>query len=512
MRFCVKQSAYLFGNIVKVDAGICFLQATHNNKSDMGVFGNRKSIRIKDYKNARDIALFVLFEICENRRKSNTILRESFLEAEHNGAALSGTDRAFIERLVIGSLDRLITLDAILARFLAKPMKSQKPLVKAVLRLGLYQLLYMDKVPYNAAVNESVNLIKLHGMEGMAGLINGVLRSVIREKEAGGAKLDTENETSVRYSLPKWMCRLLTDEYGSETAKRIFNAYLAERKETVRFNISKVYEDLNAIGLQPSDKDAELYIAESLAKDGFNAVPIDMEALLASDNSVYKDKPSGAFPVIYEISGGGDISRTEAFTKGYITVQDPASALVASFANAAEREYCIDVCAAPGGKSLAIAELSKDRCRIEARDVSVQKVALITENVARCRYNNINVRVLDALSDDEDSLFRADVLIADLPCSGLGVIAKKPDIKLNLEGYAIEELQALQRDILSNVSRFVKPKGRLVYSTCTLSRRENEDNTAYIESELGFKKISECKLLPGEHNDGFYIAVFKKHY
>ncbi len=497
----------------------------------MGVFGNRKTIKIRDYKNARDIALFVLFEICENSRKSNTILRESFIEAEHNGADLSSTDRAFTERLVIGSLDRLITLDAVLGRFLTRPMKSQKPLIRAVLRMGLYQILYMDKVPDSAAVNESVKLVKLHGMEGMSGLVNGVLRSVIREKEADGSKLDITNDVSTRYSLPKWMCRLIEDEYGSRISGQIFTAYLAERRETVRFNISRLRADQQGNNSQSTkaqaddrtltgkvtsdsqqDLEAERVIVESLNREGFKAERIDMAALLDSELSVYRDKPEGALSVMYEISGGGDISRTEAFVRGYITVQDPASALAASFAAPREGAYCIDVCAAPGGKSLAAAELCQDKCVIEARDVSPQKTALITENVARCRYEHIRVRVLDALSDDEDSLYRADVLIADLPCSGLGVIAKKPDIKLNLEEYAIAELQTLQRDILSNVSRFVKPKGRLVYSTCTLSRRENEDNTAYIESELGFKKLAECKLLPGAHNDGFYIAVLQKQY
>ena len=523
------------------------------------VFGNRKTIKIKDYKNAREIALFVLFEICENSRKSNTILRECFDEASANGAGLSGTDRAFIERLVIGSLDRLITLDEILSRFLAKPMKSQKPLIKAILRLGLYQIMYMDRVPDSAAVNESVKLTKLHGMEGMSGLVNGVLRSIIREKEAGGAKLDTAKDVSTHYSLPKWMCRLLSDEYGKETSERIFKAYLAERRETIRLNLSRVLLDGVIIDFRDNKKvdtesesarhiddktkngrnadaesadsalkdscfdaascdtdeasrQAELYVVESLMEEGFHLEPVDMEAMLNSELSVYKDKPAAALPVMYEVSGGGDISRTEAFAKGYITVQDPASALVASFAAVKEGDFCIDVCAAPGGKSLAIAELCRDKCRIEARDVSPQKVSLISENVSRCRYENISLRVLDALKDDEDSLYRAGVLIADLPCSGLGVIAKKPDIKLNLESYAVEELQTLQRDILSNVSRFVKPKGRLVYSTCTLSREENEDNTAFIESELGFKKTAEFKLLPGEHNDGFYIAVLQKRY
>ena len=461
----------------------------------MRVFSTKKSIHIKDYKNARDIALFVLIDICENRRKSNTLLRETFREAQQNGTDLDATDKAFIERIVIGSLDRLISLDALLERFLTKSMRAQKPLIRAVLRLSLYQILYMDRVPDSAAVNEAVELVKLHGMEGMSGLVNGVLRSLVREKEAGGEKLDISSSPSLKYALPEWMIALFDAEYGGQTAERIYAAYLAERNETIRLNTTRA---------------AERDIVESLMQEGFELRLIDMEALLKS--SLYKNLPDGALPIMYEITGGGDVTRSEAFNKGYISVQDPASALVASFAAPSGGDTVIDVCAAPGGKSLAVLELADDKCRIEARDVSRQKTSLIEENVRRCGYNNISVRVLDALSEDEDSLYRADILLADLPCSGLGVIAKKPDIKLNLERFSITELKSLQRDILNNVSRFVKPKGRLIYSTCTLSREENEENTAYIEAELGFKKTAECKLLPGEHNDGFYIAVLQKKY
>lgn len=466
----------------------------------MRMIRSRKNFEIRDYKNARDIALFVLFEICENRRKSNTILKECFEDAEKNGMHLSNTDTAFIERIVIGTMDRLITLDAVTERFLKKPFRTLNPAIKAVLRMSVYQIMYMDRVPDSAACNEAVKLTRLHGMDGMTGFVNGVLRSVAREHEEGGPKLDVSSGTaSVRYSLPGWICRLLQKEYGSEKSGRIFDAYLCERHETVRYNISRV-----------GQADAEQLISESLKKDGFELEPVDMREIVSS--SEYASRPEAELPVIYEVRGGGNIARADAFKKGWVTVQDPASALVASFAAAGSGDTVIDVCSAPGGKALSMAELSGESCRIEARDISRQKTTLIEENVRRCGYRNISVRVLDALKEDEDSLYRADVLIADLPCSGLGVIAKKPDIKLNLESYSVSELQKLQRDILINVSRFVKPKGRLVYSTCTLSREENEDNAAWLETELGFRKTAECKLLPGRNNDGFYIAVLQKRY
>lgn len=466
----------------------------------MRMIRSKKKFEIKDYKNARDIALFVLFEICENRRKSNTILKECFEDAEKNGVHLGNTDTAFIERIVIGTMDRLITLDAVIDSFLKKPFRTLNPAVKAILRMSVYQIMYMDRVPDSAACNEGVRLARLHGMDGMTGFVNGVLRSVAREHEENGPRLDVSSGTaSVRYSLPEWICTLLQKEYGSEKAEHIFNAYLCERHETVRYNISRV-----------GRPDAEQLISDSLRNDGFEISPADMQEIVSS--SEYASMPEAELPVVYEIRGGGNIARAEAFKKGFITVQDPASALVASFAAAESGDTVIDVCSAPGGKTLAIAELAGESCRIEARDISRQKTALIEENVRRCGYKNISVRVLDALKEDEDSLYRADVLVADLPCSGLGVIAKKPDIKLNLESYSIKELQGLQRDILTNVSRFVKPKGRLVYSTCTLSREENEDNTAWLETELGFRKTAECKLLPGKNNDGFYIAVLQKRY
>ncbi len=458
---------------------------------------------VKDYKNARDVALFVLLEITENSRKSNAILKETFEAAAASGTALSVLDRAFVERIVIGSLDRLITIDAVLGRFLTKPLKNLKPLIRGILRMSLYQLMYMDKVPASAVCNEAVNLAKLHGMEGMSGLVNGVLRSAAKECEAKGEKVTRFEALSERYSLPEWICNLLREEYGEEKAKQIFEAFLAERKETLRFNLTALLSE------STDDAAAEKMIKKSLEKDGFTVRRIDMAALLEAEG---QPLPEGKLPLMYLMAGGGDIARAEAFQKGWVTVQDPSSALAASYAAPREKDFVIDVCAAPGGKTLAAAELMRGRGRIEARDISEHKTALIRENVERCGFENIEVRVLDALKEDEDSFYRADLLIADLPCSGLGVIAKKPDIKLNLQPFAVGELQELQRDILNNVCRFVKPKGKLLYSTCTLSSMENEENVAWMEQYLGMKREAVCKLLPGEDHDGFFIAVMRKKY
>lgn len=483
---------------------------------------NIRTFTIKDPSNARDIALFVLLGITENSRKSHSILKETFDGLRSSGNCLSGTDRAFIERIVIGTLDRLITLDTVLDRFISSGIKKQKPVIRGILRSALYQIMYMDRVPDSAACNEAVRLAKLHGMDGLSGFVNGVLRNAARDKNSGGSRITGFQSDSQRYSLPEWICSLITKEYGKDKAEEIFRAFLCERRMTLRFNISRTgrtFRDRN---------EAERYIRETIESEGFVLRRIDVMDILKNaacfrmEEGVLSACKGEAvlpewmddtlLPVMYEVMEGGDITGSEAFRNGLVTVQDPSSALAASYAAPGERDLVIDVCSAPGGKALAAADLMKDSGHIEARDVSTGKVRLIEENVKRCGFGNISCRVMDALKEDEESFYRADILIADLPCSGLGVIAKKPDIKYNLRRYSIEELMLLQRDILSNVSRYVKPKGRLIYSTCTISREENEDNVAWMEAELGLKYLGGCKLLPGEDHDGFFIAVMRKNY
>ena len=470
----------------------------------MTIRSSKTEYPIRDWQNMRDIALCIFLEITENDRKSHTILKEKFEESKRLGVVPDSRDRAFTERLVIGTLDRLITIDTVLGRFLRRPLRLLKPVIRGILRTGVYQLMYMDRVPASAACNEAVMLTKLHGLEGLGGLVNGVMRAVAREIDANSAKVTVFEENWQRYSVPKWLCRMVEDQYGADRAAEIFEAFLQERPETLRFNLSRTGA--------ADPEEAERLIADSLRKDGIVLSRLDYPSLLAKAG---QSVPEGMLPVVYEAKESGDITRTESFHKGWVTVQDPASAMVAACAAPGADDYIIDVCAAPGGKALALADrlmLLGGRGVVDARDVSAQKVALLDENVQRCGFKNIRTSVRDALKADEDSFYRADVLIADLPCSGIGVIAKKPDIKLNLEAFSIRELQQLQRDILANISRFVKPRGRLVYSTCTITEEENEQNARWAADRLGFSLKSEWKLLPSKDHDGFYIAVLEKRF
>ncbi|MDO4438293.1 MAG: 16S rRNA (cytosine(967)-C(5))-methyltransferase RsmB [Eubacteriales bacterium] len=445
---------------------------------------------IKDTSSSRDVVLFILLNTLEKHEMSHVVLRETLSKADN----LSDEDRALVTRIVNGTLDRLITIDSILVKFLTKPLKMLKPQIREILRMSVYQILYMDRIPDRAVCNEAVNLTKLHGINGLSGFVNGVLRNICREKDSDLEKLMTFSEEHIRYSMPKWLYKRLEHEFGTKKTQEICQAFLHERKLTVRFNTSIKSEE---------------EILKRLSEDGVKAVKFDMQKMLLSYGISLEER---WLPVIYELENVYGITQLNAFEEGFIQPQDPAAAVPCALARPEGELKVIDVCAAPGGKSIQIADLLRGKGTVEARDISDYKIAMIDENIKRCGLLNLSSKKLDALIEDEESLYRADIVIADLPCSGLGIIGRKPDIKQNIEPYSIEELQLLQRDILRVVSRYVKPHGKLIYSTCTLTGEEDEQNVAWAEENLGFKTKEMVKIFPGVQNDGFFAAVLEKTY
>ena len=406
----------------------------------------------------RSIAVHSLVKILEEKQFSHLILREQL----HQYTNLTERDRAFITRLVDGTIEYTIQLDFILNKFSKTHTKNMDPLIRTVLRMSAYQILYMDKVPDSAAINEAVNFIKEQNENRiffLSGYVNGVLRSVSREKETIFANLMHTGKTPayIRLSSPLWLYDSLRKLYGKEAAEKMLQWFLTGSKENyVRF------------------------------KDGHSEVM------------------------------DGNISKTKLFKTGEITIQDYASQQVGLEAEPKEGDYIVDVCAAPGGKSCHVAELLKGTGHVDARDLTEEKVRLIQENIDRLELKNISAKAFDARTPDESLLDekgqgKADIVLADLPCSGLGIIGKKPDIRFGASLDGIKELQALQREILTTVVRYVKPGGKLVYSTCTLSKEENEDNRDFILEIPGITLLKERKFLPGEPSDGFYLCVFTKN-
>lgn len=436
--------------------------------------------------NARELSLEMIVEVLERGGYSHVVLRNVL----DKHAYLDKRERAFIARLAEGTIEYRIQLDAVLNRFSKMPVKRMKPLIRNLLRMSLYQILYMDSVPDSAACNEAVKLAQKKGFHGLKGFVNGVLRGILRERD----KI-TFSEMSEKYSMPQWIIDEWKKEYPDQVVEVILKQFLEKRPISIRCDIHKISRD---------------ELAERLDSEGV---------------TVYKPEfPEEAL----EIEDVDSISGLKAFKEGLFQVQDISSMLVGKIAAPKKGDYIIDVCAAPGGKAIHLAELLDGTGKVEARDLTEYKVSLIQENIERSGLKNINTVCMDALQLDVHSQGKADIVIADLPCSGLGVIGKKPDIKYRMTMNQIQELQQLQRDILNTVHTYLKAGGVLVYSTCTISRKENKENVEWflenypfeligIEDSVSAKLYSDTKekgylqLIPGIHNtDGFFIAKFKR--
>lgn len=442
---------------------------------------------IKDGGNPRDVALYALLNINRKGKKSNVFLRET-LDKEN---ALSGKDKALCEHITESTLAHLYSIDGIIRQYSKTPLEKLNPYIHEILRLSVCQLLYMDRIPASAAINEGTELAKRHGLTGLSGYVNGVLRSISRDREeilkGESETLEKENrltrvmkEGYIRYSVPEWLYAKLTEDFGLDAASSMFEAWLSLRKVSVRCNLSR--------------GKTEEEIISSIRKEEITAEKICSE------------------PPVYELSGlsGMGVGALTAFKNGWITVQDLSASMLTTYFPPEKGDRILDLCAAPGGKSLSYADALGDTGEILARDVSEEKVNLIRDNASRCGFTNIRAEVKDAAVLDKSLLSSMDLVIADLPCSGLGVVAKKPDIKKNVTPETIVSLQKLQREILKNAVQYVKPGGKLIYSTCTVTKEENEQNADYIAEELGMKPLLYKRFSPSAHQDGFFIAGFEK--
>ena len=444
--------------------------------------------------NEREIVLAVLMEITENGAYSHKILGEVLSKYQY----LEKKERAFITRVTEGTLEHLIEIDYILDQFSKVKVKKMKPVIRNILRSGVYQLKYMDSVPASAVCNEAVKLAQRKGFYNLKPFVNGVLRTIARE--IGDLELPAreENEVrylSVKYSMPEYLVEKWKAAYGVKTTERILEDFLTERPITVRCRTHKA---------------SLREIVTSLKSQG---VTVEQAPYL---------------PYALKISDYNHILTLETFLQGKILVQDVSSMLVAEAASPKKGDHIIDMCAAPGGKSIHAADKMGDYGNVDARDVSQYKADLIEENIHRTGVINVEARVQDATVYDPDSEQAADIVIADVPCSGYGVIGKKPEIKYRATPQKQEEIVMLQRMILDKAAKYVKPDGTLIFSTCTIAREENEENVLwflknypyrlesldpYIPEELHCKstKLGYLQLLPGIHKtDGFFIARFRR--
>ncbi len=439
--------------------------------------------------NARNIALRILLNIEENGAYSAIALNN---EIKLN--KLNKLDSSFVSALVYGVLEHKLTLDYIIKQYSKIPLRKIEAKTKNILRLGVLQLLFMDKVPESAAVNESVKLAKKHKLQKSSGFINGILRSITRAEVK--YKLPDENidfiyYLSVKYSCPQDIVRLWIDSYGKDIAVKILESLrgrpsLSARVNTIKTTPDKLIEELKLQGV----------IAEKS--------PIIEDAIVLNNT--------------------GSIEHLKAYKEGKLYIQDIASQLCVKVLNPKPNDIVYDVCSAPGGKSFTSALLMKNRGKIYAYDIYDHKLKLIDSTAKRLGISCIKTSLRNGETDKQKLLF-ADKVLCDVPCSGLGVLRRKPEIRYK-DNLIMNDLPNLQYKILCNSSRLVSVGGTLVYSTCTLNPLENQSNAEkFLNEHREFEPlkinigIAHCidekdnmlTLFPHFHStDGFFISVFKR--
>jgi 16S rRNA (cytosine967-C5)-methyltransferase len=444
---------------------------------------------------AREVALDVLTRVEENKAYSNLQLNSALQRA-----SLPREDAGLATELVYGTISRLNTLDYFLERFVTKGIQKLQPWVRNLLRLSLYQLMYLDRIPPHAAVNEAVNLAKRRGHQGISGMVNGVLRSVLRSKDelVLPSGLPPAERIALEHSHPLWLVERWIDEYGEGAAEAICRANNEPPAVSVRVNTTM----------------------------------ISREGMLAElEQAGVKAAPSALSPEGILVYGGGNMALTDWYRDGQISIQDESSMLVAGAVAPEPGMRVLDCCAAPGGKTAHMAELMKDRGEIVANELHEHKRKLIEAQAERLGLGSIQAVTGDALElarrYPADSF---DRILLDAPCSGLGVIRRKPDLKWTKTPDDIGEIAALQRKLLDSVSSLLRVGGIMVYSTCTIGREENEQVVRhFLDTHPGFglpedsggtwgKLHSDAEgagvqIMPQDYgSDGFYIARIRRFF
>ena len=445
--------------------------------------------------NTREIILDTLLTLEREEEFSNKLIKAVLDKYDY----LDGKEKAFIKRVTEGTIERQIELDYYLDHFSSVPVRKMKPLIRCLMRMSVYQLLYMDAVPDSAVCNEACKLAMKRKFVNLKGFVNGVLRSIARSKDAMPLPepKDRINYLHVKYSAPKWLVEYWTDCYGDEVTEKMLEGLLKIHPVSLRFRTDKSALDMqNVSGVTGASDESERREAwwEQCA-----------QAILDAGVTLRK---SPLLPYIYYAENVENVASLPGYQEGFFTVQDVSSALAVESAGIKAGDFVMDVCAAPGGKSLLASEKNS---RVLSRDVSENKVALIEENIARMGADNVEPQVHDATVYDPTYAGKADVVLMDVPCSGLGVMGKKRDIKYHVSAQSLTEIVELQKQIVSSCWQYVKPEGVLLYSTCTVNPKENEEMTRWITANFPFALEEQKQFFPGiDECDGFFYARLRR--
>ena len=419
--------------------------------------------------NARKIALKALLEV-RGQAYSNITLNKFLNEAD-----ISVADRALTTALFYGVLDRTITLDYVLSMYIKSSIKKVSTTALEVLRVALYQIMYMDKIPDSAAVNEAVKLIKASKEKHLSGFVNGVLRNILRDeiKFPNGTDLFS---LSVKYSCPEWIIEGFINDYGIDNTINLLEHSLLAPPVVLRVNTLKT---------------DTASLVQKLSSEGINTLPTDI------DNSI-------------KIIGGIDVILSRCYREGMFHIQDTASQIAVKTLAPVKNENVLDICAAPGGKTFTMAQYMGNTGKIIACDLYSKRVQLIKKGAERLGLNNIFALQNDATVKN-DQMGHFDAILCDVPCSGLGVIRRKPEIKYkDISEYS--DITLIQSKILENTASYLNTNGRILYSTCTLRKCENEGVVqGFLDKHPQYELKYQHTFMPHiDETDGFYCALLQK--
>lgn len=438
----------------------------------------------------RKLALEALYKIDKEEAYSNIVLDELL---NKNRNVLSNKDINFISELVYGVTTWKLTLDTIIQKYSKIKIKKISPWVINILRIGAYQIVFLDKVPKSAAVNESVNLCKKYGGKSV-GFVNAILRKVEKSDYLGLFEIKNEIEKiSKTTSMPEWIVRELNKEFDPEKVNEICENSNLKPKITIRIN--------------------NLKITKNELKKSLQSKEIEVEDGIIEDFLYLKNVKN--------------ITNLDEYKKGLFTMQDESAGLTALVLNPKEGESILDCCSAPGGKTTYIAELMNNNGNIKAWDLYKHRLDKVQENSKRLGIDIIKTEENDATVLKEEYIEKFDKILIDAPCLGLGVIKRKPDIKWQRKFEDVEEISKIQEKILNTCSEYLKKGGILVYSTCSIVKSENDKivekflkienfeleeinniNIENLENKITKKGI--IKLYPSENMDGFFISKLIK--
>ncbi len=420
----------------------------------------------------RKTAVLILGKIENDGAYSNIVLKNKLSDE-----SLSNIDKAFITNIVYGTLDRKITIDYIISNYVKTPVNKIKPITLNAIRIAIYQMRFMDKIPESAAVNESVNIVKASKEKYNASFVNGVLRSYLRNP----VDLPTGNDEKslgIRYSCSLWLIKILVSSYGLCVTEELLKQSLNKPEFSLRVNTLKT----------------------------------DTENLIHKLNKENVTAKKGAIENSVNILSSFDISNSLSFSDGLFHVEDLASQTVISKMNLTHDMSVLDICAAPGGKTFTMAQYLNNKGKIVANDLYENRVNLIKTGAKRLGINIIETSVGNSETIKFNESF--DAVLCDVPCSGLGVIRRKPEIKYkDIKNEDLIRLYSTQKNILGNASSFVKKGGVLMYSTCTLNTAENEEQIKrFLDKHIDFAVQYEHTFMPQiDGTDGFYCALLVRN-